>query len=278
MSQRTAIVTDSTADIPAQEAERLQIDVIPALLTIDGRSYDDGSGMTRTDFYRGLPGFRTPPTTAAPSPQRFTAAYERLLSSGNDRVLSVHLSSKLSAMINIALQAAEAFGNRVHVFDSAQVSLGTGFQAMGAAAAARAGTSFEAILDGLRRARERSWTVAMINTLEYLRRSGRVHWLRAGLGEFMNIKLLVRVADGTVQRIKEVRSRHKAIEEMISYVSAGAPFERLALLHSGVPDEAASLAVRMRPLSQEEPLVVDVTTVIGAHVGPNSVGVAGLAA
>ncbi|MEW6568294.1 MAG: DegV family protein [Chloroflexota bacterium] len=272
-----AVVTDSTSDIPPDEAEALSIEVIPALITVGGKSYRDGPELDRGELYRWMPALKEPATTAAPSPRAFESAYERLLASGVESVLSMHISSKLSAMVNVARQAAAAFGDRVHVFDSLQVSLGLGFQVMEAAAAALARQPFEAILRAARQARERARLVAMIDTLEYIRRSGRVSWLRAGLGELLKVKLLVTVADGVVQRIGEVRTRGRALEQLVEQVRAWGPMERLAVLHTAIPEEAAALAQRLRELSRRLPLVVDVTTVIGTHVGPGSIGLAGLA-
>lgn len=271
-----AVVTDSTSDIPADEAEALGIEVIPALVTVNGRSYKDGTELDRAELYRRMPLLKTPATTAVPSPSVFEALYERLLASGVERVLSMHVSSRLSTMVNVARQAAAAFGDRIHVFDSLQVSLGLGFQAMEAAAAALADRPFEAILEVARRARERVHVCAMIDTLEYIRRSGRVSWLRAGLGELLKVKLLVSVADGLVQRMGVVRTRRRALEQLLALGRGWGLMERLAVLHSAVPEEAADLAQRLKDLSARLPLIVDVTTVIGTHVGPGSLGLAGL--
>lgn len=271
------VVTDSTSDIPVDEAKALGIEVIPALVTVNGRSYQDGSELDRAELYRRMPLLKTPATTAVPSPSVFEAVYERLLDSGVARVLSMHVSSKLSTMVNVAHQAAATFGDRVHIFDSLQVSLGLGFQVMEAAAAALANSPFEAILDAARRARERVRVCAMIDTLEYIRRSGRVSWLRAGLGDLLKVKLLVTVADGVIQRIGEVRTRGRALEQLTAFVRSWGPMERLAVLHSAVPEEADALAHRLKDLSARLPLIVDVTTVIGTHVGPGSIGLAGLA-
>jgi len=272
----TAIVTDSTSDIPVEEAEALGIEVVPALVTVEGQSYVDGRGLSRPEFYRRLPFLREPATTAAPSPQVFEMAYEKVMAAGAERVLSMHLSSKLSGLIDVARIAAASFGDRVHVFDSLQVSLALGFQAMEAAAAALAGASFDAVLQVAQRARDRVRIVAMIDTLEYLKRSGRVSWIRAGLGDLLSVKLMVRVADGVVQRIGEVRTKHKALDQLVAMAQSWGPQERLAILHSAVPEEAAALAQRLRDLSARVPLIVDVTTVIGTHVGPGSLGLAAL--
>jgi DegV family protein with EDD domain len=273
---RTAILTDSTADIPGDQAETYSVTVVPAVLTVEGKSYIDGVGLTRADLYRRLPELREPPTTAAPSPLEFERAYARLLAAGYERILSMHLSSKLSGMVSIAAQAARKFGDRVRVFDSGQVSLGLGFQVIEAAGAALSNLPFDTILGAAQRARERVRLIAMINTLEYIRRSGRVSWLRANLGELLHIKILVELVDGVINRIDRVRTRHKALEELRGLVQSWGPLERVAVLHTAIPDEAATFAERLRQLSRNPPIVVDVTTIIGAHVGEGSIGVAAL--
>ena len=272
----TAIVTDSTSDLPSEIARDLEIEVVPAIVTMDGRSHQDGLDLSRQDFYRRLPSLREPATTAAPPPGAFEAAYQRLLDGGARQVLSIHISSGLSALISMARQAAKAAGEQIHVFDSLQVSLGLGFQVMEAAAAALRNEPFEAIQEAARRARERARLVAMIDTLEYLRRGGRVSWIRAGIGDLLRVKLLVRVADGVVQRIGEVRTKHRALDQLLTLAESWGPLDRLAVLHSGVPEEGAAFAERLHHLSTQVPFIVDVTTAIGAHVGPGSIGLAAL--
>lgn len=272
----TAIVTDSTSDVPPEEAEALSIEVVPVLITLNGHSYVDGLELSRADFYRRLPRTKAPATTAAPSPRAFEAVYEKVLSQGAERVLSIHPSEKLSSLVNIARQAATSFGDRVQVFDSWYVSLAAGFQAMQAGAAALAGETFETIVEVAQKARDRARVAAMIDTLEYIRRSGRVSWLRAGLGDLLRVKLLIRVADGMVQRIGQARTKARALEQLRSIAEAWGPLDRLAILHSAVPAEAAEFAQRLRDLYSQSPLIVDVTTAIGTHVGPGSIGLAAL--
>jgi DegV family protein with EDD domain len=272
----TAIVTDSTSDLPASIARDLQIEVIPVLVTMEGESYQDGLDLSRPEFYRRFPFLREPATTAAPPPNAFEQAYRHLLEGGARQILSIHLSSRLSGLIDMARQAAKAVGEQIHIFDSLQVSLGLGFQVMEAAAAALRNEPFEAILETAQRARDRVRLAAMIDTLVYLRRSGRVGWIRAGIGELLRVKLLIRVADGVVQRIGEVRTKHKALDQLLGIAESWSPLDRLAVLHSGVPEEAATFAERVRHLSDRTPLIVDVTTAIGTHVGPGSIGLAAL--
>lgn len=271
-----AIVTDSTSDIPAQEAHSLDILVIPALLTIEGRTYRDGRDISRAEFYRHLPQMAEPPTTAVPSLVQFERAYQKLIDSGYGKVLSIHLSRKLSGMVDVAKKAAQAFGEKVSIFDSGQVSMGLGFQVMEAAEAARSGLSLEGLLEVLRRVREQARLIAMINTQEYLKRSGRVDWVRAGLGDLLRIRLMVEVAEGAVQRRGLVRTRRKAIEKLISTATAWERLKRLAVVHTAVHEEALQLAERIRHLSPLPPMVVNATTLIGAHIGPASLGIAAL--
>lgn len=269
-----AIVTDSTADLPAETAESLDISVIPAVLTLDGKTYVDGQDISRAEFYQRMPTLRTPPTTAVPSAIVFEETYQRLLESGVERILSIHLSSQLSGMINTALQAARSFGDRVKVFDSSQLSLGTGFQAIEAARVVEEGLDFDQVVSTARHFREKAYVVALIDRLEYMRRSGRVNWLRANIGDFLQFKQLVEVKDGLVNALTRTRTYTKALERLISIASTWSNIRRLAVLHSGASEKAKELTERVADLCPNPLMIVNVTTVIGVHVGPGCVGLA----
>jgi DegV family protein with EDD domain len=276
---RVVVVTDSTSDVPAEEAAALGLAVVPALLTVEGRTYvDDGKAFSRTELYRRMASLEGLPTTAVPSPERFTAVYESLLRAGAAHILSIHLADGLSGMFQTAAQAAQDFGDRVRVFDSGQVSLGLGFQAMEAAVSALAGNSIQLVTEVARQAREHSRLIAMLNTLEFVRRSGRVGWLRASLGSVLNIKQLVEVVDGTIRRLDRVRTRSRALDSLRLIAASWGPLLRLAILHTAVPEEAHALQEELKGLSKHAPLVVEVTTIIGAHVGPEAIGMAALLA
>ena len=135
MGEKIAIVTDSTADIPLEEQDALNIVVVPAIVTLDGESYQDGMEISRAEFYQRLPTLSSPPTTGAPSMQIFENTYESLLQSGIEKILSIHLPPSLSGMLSVATQAAKSFGDRIRIFDSGQVSLGMGFQVIESATA-----------------------------------------------------------------------------------------------------------------------------------------------
>jgi DegV family protein with EDD domain len=269
-----AIVTDSTADVPLDTAESLNISVIPAVLTLDGETYVDGLDISRAEFYQRMPDLRTPPTTAVPSVLVFEETYQRLIESGVERILSIHLSSNLSGMVNTAKQAARKFGGRVKVFDSGTLTLGTGFQAIEAAQTVMKGLGFNQVVNTARRFREKAYVIALIDRLEFMRRSGRVNWLRANIGDLLQIKQLVEVKDGLVKSLARTRSFAKAFDKLISIASTWINIKRLAVLHSGAPERAEELAEQVVNLCPNPLMIVDVTTVIGVHVGPGCVGLA----
>ena len=275
---RVAVVTDSTADIPAAIAREMRISVVPAILTIDNETFRDSEAFSRDDFYQRMPSMKSPATTAVPSIDEFKNAYETGLEMGAENVFAVHVSSKLSAMYDTATRAAEDFGDRVETFDSEQLSLGLGFQAMDAADCALRGNTLNEVRDCALRARQNARVFAMINSLEYLRRSGRVSWLQAGVGDMLRIKVLIDIQGGLPIFAGRTRTRKKGVEKLIESGEAWKRVARFAVLHSGVPDEAREIAHQLEHISSTPSLVVSATTIIGAHIGPRSLGLAALAA
>jgi len=277
MTGSIGLVTDSTADLPAGLAMEENIAVVPAIVVVEGRSYEDGAELTRQEFYHRLPSLPAPATTAAPPAAAFEQVYESLLQAGVRRIISVHLSRRLSGVYGIATQAARRFGERVRVIDSGQVSLGLGFQVLEAARSIRRGASWEAVQEALAQAGRRVRTIAMIEQLDYLRRSGRVDWVRSSLGSLLHVRLLLEVADGWIRRLGQFRTRHQAIEGLRAMAAGWTPVQRFGVMHSASEDDARQLAERLtHEAAKEPPLVVDVTPVIGVHVGPRCLGVVGL--
>jgi len=266
------IVTDSTSDIPAEFVRDLNITVIPAHVIIDGQSYDDGVTLTREEFYQRLTTSDSLPTTATPSVGEFVEAYDQI---GGD-IISIHLSSRLSGVYSTAYAAAHlAEQASVTLFDSTSLAMGLGWQVVAAARAALQNQSVAAIMQMLADIRPRVRVYAALDTMEYLRRSGRVGWAKAVLGQLLSIKPIVEARDGEVSQLERVRTRHKMIERLKDLAYQLGPVDALAVQHTRSLADAQSLAAELTPnLSLREPIVVcEATTTIGTHIGPNGLGI-----
>lgn len=270
----TAIVTDSTCDLPPEAVEQYQIQVVPNILIIDGQSLEDGKGISRQEFYERLPQMKTAPTTASASVGSFQALYERLFQCGFKHIISLHAPNSLSGIFNAARLAAQSFDNKVEVIDSGQVSLGLGFQAIAAAEAASKDLPLAAILKEINEIRQRVHVVAMLDTLEFVRRSGRVSWVRARLGSLLDIKPFVELREGKVLNLGEARTRHKGVDRLLQLLHNLGPLERLAILHTNAEKDARQILHQLKIELNPIPMLVNVTTVIGTHVGPNGLGFA----
>lgn len=271
-----AIVTDSTGDIPPELAAQHHIQVVPNLLVINGKSIEDGKGISREEFYNRLPGMNPLPTTATASSGTYHQLYEKLFQLGCKEILSIHASGLLSGIVNSASLAAQSFAGRVHVIDSTSVTLGLGFQVLAAAEAVAHGAGLDATLALLKDLHPRSRVVAMLDTLEYVRRSGRVSWARANLGNLLRIKPFVEMHAGKVRSLGETRTRHKGIDHLKELLLSQGPLERLAILHTNAEAEARQIVADLNLQMATEPLVVNVTTIIGTHTGPNGLGFAAI--
>lgn len=279
---KIGVVTDSTSDLPGDLARRFGVEVVPTILVVEGKQYADGKDLSRGDFYARLPAMRTFPTTAAPSIGEFSARYQKLLDSGCDFILSIHAASQLTAVCDIARQAADDFPGRVAIVDSGSLSLGLGFQALAAAEAAESGADVETAIASIADVRRRLRVFAALDTMDYLRRSGRVPAAVTLLGGMLSIKPLIELTDGLLKPAGATRTTRQADERMAALLKAGLPIERLAILHTGAESRARGFLSRLmeecrRDLPREI-LVVNVATVIGAHVGPNGLGFAAVRA
>ena len=269
---KISIVTDSTSDISPELALQYNIQVIPAILVINGQSLEDGQGISRHELYRQLPSMKTSPSTAAPSSGTFQKRYEQLLNEGSDHVISIHVSSLLSGMYNTALVGARAFGKQVHVIDSRHVSLGLGYQVLTAAQAAVNGMTAAEIHKIIQEIRQHIRLVAMLDTLEYARRSGRISWARSNLTTLFQIKPFLGIEDGKVIRMGEARTRQKGIERLYNMLSSLGQLDQLAILHTNNEAEAHQMFDTFKKNVKHHPLIVNVTSIIGVHVGPMGLG------
>ncbi|MCS6906571.1 MAG: DegV family protein [Anaerolineales bacterium] len=271
-----AIVTDSTADIPDELLTKHDIYMVNNYVIIEGKSFEDRKDISREQFYNSLPTMRSFPTTATASSGTYQELYERLLSQGKEFILSIHASARLSGIYNAACAAASAFAERVKVIDSLSVSMGLGFQVIAAAEAAREGASLEAIVNMLVELRKRIKLMAMLDTLEYIHRSGRVSWAKARLGELLRIKPFLEVLNGQVMSLGQTRTYQKGVSRLAETLRHLSPFEKLAVLHTNAEDRARQLIEQVRDILPAQVFTVNVTTVIGSHVGPNGLGFAAI--
>jgi DegV family protein with EDD domain len=269
-----SIVTDSTADLPEDLTDEYNIQVIRNLIIIDGHSLQDGKDISREEYYNRLPLLKPSPTTATASSGTYHQLYESLFKRGAKYILSIHPPGKLSGIINAANFAAQSFGDRIRVFDSGQVSLGLGFQILAAAEAIRQGASLDNVLRLLEEMHNRVGIIAMLDTLEYIRRSGRVSWARARIGNLLQIKPFIELKDGTVSSLGESRTRGKGIQRLKEFLIKLGNLERLAILHTNAEQDAHKFLDNLHIHLSHPPLVINVTTVIGTHVGPNALGFA----
>jgi DegV family protein with EDD domain len=274
------IVTDSTCDLPAETITRYGIQVVPLYINVGKHGYLDGIDITRSEFYTRLPTFPEHPTTAVPSMQKFHAIYNALADEGASNVLSIHISSALSAIVDVAqLAARETTSTSVTVIDGHQLSLGTGFQVETAARMAAEGHTVEEILAALRAQVKRSHVFAVLDTLEFLKRSGRMNKYMAGFATLLQIKPILTMYDGKPSTEK-VRTRERAMKRLVQMLGALGPLERVAIVHTHTASERIAelrtLADHLLP-KQDVP-VEDITPVIGAHIGPGALGFAAVGA
>jgi DegV family protein with EDD domain len=272
------ILTDSTADIPEDLVRELDIAVVPVHVIFGTRSYDDGVDMSRQEFYERLASANPLPTTSAPSAGEFEAAYRRLLDEGAREVVAIHIAQALSVVQNASKIGADTVPElNVTLFDSEQVSMGLGWQVVEAARAAAAGRPVAEIVAAAERAKRNVRLYAALDTLEYVRRSGRVGWAAAAIGQLLKIKPIVEVKEGAVVSVDRARTRSASVERLKALVAQHGALRGLTVLHTCALDAANALAEEFRalhPILRDPIHVVEATTAIGTHVGPNGLGVA----
>jgi DegV family protein with EDD domain len=275
-----AIVTDTCHYLPRSLVAEHELHEVSLYVHWNGRADREADLDGFDAYYDNLRTARTVPTTSQPSVGDFLAVYQPLLDAGRD-VVSVHLAAGLSGTYRSALQARDALGDRagrVHVVDSATACGGEGFCVLAASAAARRGEDAAAIADHVRRARERLRMYFSIETLEFLRRGGRIGGAQAWLGSALKIKPILTV-ESEITPIERVRTSARAFERMADLLQerkdAGA--DAWMVQHIQAPDVAKRLVERGREIFGTEPLVLsEIGPVIGTHVGPGLLGAGGI--
>ncbi|MBI5928283.1 MAG: DegV family protein [Chloroflexi bacterium] len=273
---RIKIVVDSAADISSDLAKRHDIRIVPDFINFGQQSFaDDGVALTRQQFYERLQQATELPTTAAPPPGAGAKIFQEGLAEA-DHVIAFSVASKLSSIYDGMVVAANVVSpEKITVIDSGTLTMAQGWMAIAAAEAAEKGASVEDIKALIAEMRARVRLYAVLDTLEYLRRSGRVGWAQANVGALLQIKPIIDVREGEVNTAGRVRTFEKAIKEMADIAHREAPLERLTVLHSFNPERGQKLLDLVQDIAPKDYInMVDVTPAIGTHVGPNAVGLA----
>ena len=268
------VVTDSACDLPDDLIERNGIGVVPLTIRFGTEELIDRKELSTDEFWRRLADSDVLPETSAPSAGAFEGAFRRLVEDGATGIICINLSSKLSATMQSAQVAAQAVQADcpVVVIDSLMVSMGLGSLCLTAAQQAADGDSLESIVANVTDRRNRSKLYGALDTLEFLKKGGRVGNARALLGTMLAIKPVLEVRDGVVEEAGKVRTRSKALRLLVDRVKEG-PFENLSVLHGNAPDVDELLDL-LEPLAARDQIVVgQIGPVIGTHAGPRVIGV-----
>ncbi|NQT31308.1 MAG: DegV family protein [Deltaproteobacteria bacterium] len=271
------IVTDSAADLPRELAEELGIAVVPVYVRFGEEVYRDRVSISEDEFYERLTHDPVHPNTTQPGPQDFLEVYQKLSSEGADGIVSIHITSKLSGTYNSALMARDMLetGCPVEVVDSETLSMSVGLMAIAAAQMAKAGESMDKIVAEVKKAMPESSMLFLLDTLEYLRRGGRIGKAKALLGSVLNLKPMLTVKDGELVPAGQARTRAKGMDKLFDFAKEVADIQDLAVVYNTTPDEAQALAERIGSVFDREKIrIARVGPGLGAHAGPGAMLVA----
>ncbi|GAA3947190.1 DegV family protein [Actinoplanes auranticolor] len=273
-----AVVTDSTAYLPSELSGTYDLTVVPLTVVINGEEGLEGSEISPADVARALGQRRVTVSTSRPAPEQFVAAYRRLLDAGADGIVSVHLSSHLSGTYDAALLAAGEIGPQVEVVDSGTTAMGLGFAALGASTVAGTGATLQAVRQAAVDHSAQVSTLFYVDTLEFLRRGGRIGAASALLGTALSVKPILHVVDGSIVVRDKVRTAGRALARLVDLTveASGDGAVDIAVHHLGAADRAAALAdaVTMRLGDRlRDCYITEIGAVVAAHVGPGVAGV-----
>jgi len=268
------VVTDSSCDLPSALVEALGIEIVPLTIRFGEEEFVDQVDLTIDEFWSRIEQSPTLPETAAPSPGAFEAKFRDLMNRGATGIVCINLSSHLSGTMQSAqvASAAVAADGPVQVIDSQSASMGLGNLCLTAARRAADGDSLESIVAEVTNRRERTRLFATLDTLEHLKKGGRVGNARALLGTMLSIKPLIEVRDGVVEEAGKVRTRSKALKLLASKAAEG-KVEHLSVLHGNAHDVDELLDLLDPIFPRDEIITGRVGPVIGTHAGPRVIGV-----
>ncbi|MBE1877738.1 DegV family protein [Myceligenerans pegani] len=273
-NQAVRVVTDSTSCLPVDTPEPGP-HVVPLRVVTERESYDEGVDVTAADVVRMLDA-GTRVTTSQPSPERFAETYRALADDGARAIVSLHLSGELSGTVGAASAAAVRSPLAVRVVDSRTVGPGLGFAARAAAECAAAGCDAAHVAARARAVADSSTSVFVVDTLEHLRRGGRLSGPVAALGTVLGVRPILTTRAGRIELAQRVRTRAAGMERLLDLAGesiAAATRPVVAVQHFGAPDRAGTLAGRLRTRTRAEVEISDISAVVGVHVGPGTLAV-----
>ncbi|HET6531757.1 MAG TPA: DegV family protein [Actinoplanes sp.] len=273
-----AVVTDSTAYLPAELGGTYDLTVVPLTVVVNGAEGLEGTEITPAEVARALSARRVAVSTSRPSPEQFGTAYRNLLEAGAEGIVSIHLSSRLSGTYDAACLAAADFGDKVQVVDSGTTGMGLGFVALAATTEAGRGAAIEEVRRAATDHAGRVSTLFYVDTLEFLRRGGRINAASALVGTALSVKPILHVVDGSIVLRDKVRTAGRALAKLVDLAvdAAGDGAADIAVHHLGTPDRAAALAdaLTMRLGDRlRDCYITEIGAVVAAHVGPGVAGV-----
>lgn len=271
---KIGIVTDSTSDLPPELVSKYDIEVIPLHVLMDNQHYQDGVDLTATQFYQKLKTSGPLPTTSQPSPGAFVECYRALLQKV-DAILSIHLTEALSGTVRTAQMAREILPEaNIQVIDSHSTSMGLGSLVLEAAQAVKRGMKLDEVLKLIESLREKVSFLVTLDTLDYIRKSGRVSALQAFFGSILQIKPLLKLVNGKVELIERVRTRREAITRMVNEFKFQIAVETegiIAVMHTAAEEEAKKIkAILQETFKNAEIIISQAGPVLGTHVGPGA--------
>ncbi|MGH2684209.1 MAG: DegV family protein [Actinomycetota bacterium] len=273
MPRRVAVVADSACDLPPEVAATEGIALVPLTVAFGATSFLDGVELSPDAFWERVDRGDEHPTTASPSPRALIEAWAAA-GGGGEAVVSVHLSSKLSRTVETARAAAPEADVPVEVVDSRSVSMGQGLVAMAAARAASLDAGPAEVAGAARDAATRLTVGAILETVEFLRRGGRVGRAKAAMSDLLRIRPILALEEGEPVLAGRARTRRRAVDDVLEGVAG--PAEAAAVFHARAPD-ADEVARRVREATSVEPLVGPIGPVTGSHLGPGALGIAVIA-
>jgi len=274
--ERIALLTDSACDLPKELIERFRIKVLPLSVIYPEKTYHDRINIQPQEVYERMPD--EIPTTSMPTPQEVSNLLEEIRQEGFTHVLALHLSSALSGTFDMVQAMAREFEDLViKVLDTRTLSIGTGWMVLEAARDIASGLGFTKTIDNIQQLQSRVKVYYVLETLEYLRRGGRIGSVAAMLGQFLHLKPIISVdEEGKYYTYAKARGRKKSIEklaEIVEHAVQKGPI-KLAVMHGGAREEFQRLLERFQQLPNIKELIAsDISPALGVHTGPGLLGV-----